>query len=185
MLPLQRGKIQQADTLMARCPSLWTQCCINNNKNWKRVLLSKRGLSSSSSSSSSVLSAGETFHHPSSWLWFQLSGRSLKEGLNDKILLNTVIAAPWQRRTNLACKRTWSLHVYRLVPCFKLCVVAQVGLLILCAVGCCVGLLSHLRNKWQMITTIFGHVIIKPKVSKTVHCYWPRYQTVTQYWPKE
>lgn len=100
MLPLQRGKIQQADTLMARCPSLWTQCCINNNKNWKRVLLSKRGLSSSSSSS--VLSAGETFHHPSSWLWFQLSGRSLKEGLNDKILLNTVIAAPWQRRTNLS-----------------------------------------------------------------------------------
>lgn len=183
MLPLQRGKIQQADTLMARCPSLLTQCCINNNKNWKRVLLSKRGFSSSSSSSS-VLSAGETFHHPSSWLWFQLSGRSLKEGLNDKILLNTVLAAPWQRRTNLSKEAppVRGHGVYMFTDLFH---VSNFGFLILCAVGCCVGLLSHLRNKWQTITTIFGHLIIKPKVSKPVHCYWPRYQTVTQYWPKE
>lgn len=144
-----------------------------------------------------MLSVGETFQHPSSWLWFQLSGRSLKEGLNDKILLNTVLAAPWQRRTNLSKEeppvrghgvrrshlKSTCLHTCSMFQ--TLCFVAQVGFLILCAVGCCVGLLSHLRNKWQTITTIFGHLIIKSKVSKTVHCYWPRYQTVTQYWPKE
>lgn len=162
MLPLQRGKIQQADTLMARCPSLLTQCCINNNKNWKRVLLSKRGLSSSSSSS--VLSAGETFHHPSSWLWFQLSGRSLKEGLNDKILLNTVLAAPWQRRTNLSKEAppVRGHGVYMFTDLF------------------------HVSNfMFRCSGWVFDTLCSWLLCWLTVHCYWPRYQTVTQYWPKE